>query len=72
MSTQPAESVPDARISVTVATDPKHDLESALNQLNPILRQIVQARDAVQPAEGAAPQATPVGFGRIHFSRSWS
>jgi hypothetical protein len=56
--------LPDARIVVTVATQ-EHDLQSGVEQLNPILQEILAARTAslsVQPWGRNT-------FGRLTFSQ---
>lgn len=63
---------PDARISISVSTDRTHDLQSAVDKLNPILQEIVHARNSVKGGEAEAAPMAPIGFGRVHFSRSWS
>jgi hypothetical protein len=57
---------PDGRITLTVDTG-DHNLESGIKQLNPILRDILEARDAPLPWKNP----DWVGkFGRLTFSQS--
>jgi hypothetical protein len=57
---------PDGRITLTVDTG-DHNLEEGLKQLNPILRDILEARDAPMPWKNP----DWVGkFGRLTFSQS--
>jgi len=55
----------DARLVLTVATK-DHDLDSGVQQLNPILRQILEARDA----PWKDPDWTRANFGRLTFSQT--
>lgn len=56
----------DARLTLTVGLE-DHDLESGFKQLNPILRQILESRDAPQ----LNPDWLMSGkFGRLTFSQS--
>jgi hypothetical protein len=57
---------PDGRITLTVDTG-DHDLAAGIKQLNPILAQILEAKDAPMPWK----DPEWVGkFGRLSFSQS--
>jgi hypothetical protein len=61
------ESYPDGRIKLTVDTG-EHDLEAGIKQLNPILRDILDARDAPMPWKNPA-WSDVANFGRLTFSQ---
>lgn len=56
---------PDARVELTVATK-DHNLESGIEQLNPILKQILNARDSPL----VNPDWISEKFGRLTFSQT--
>lgn len=53
---------PDARIDIAVTCE-NHELESGVKQLNPLLKQILEAR------QKASPHLKPKGGKNSHFGR---
>jgi hypothetical protein len=60
------EALPDARMMISVSTEGTHDLEKGIQELNPILQEILQARLS-PPDTGRAMRQTR--FGRLRFSQ---
>jgi hypothetical protein len=61
------ETYPDGRIKLTVATE-DHNLESGIKQLNPILKDILEATDA--PFPWTKGDWVKEKFGRLTFSQT--
>jgi len=59
--------LPDARMMITVSTEGSHDLEAGIQQLNPILQEILKARLSPSAIEPAMRPRMP--FGRLRFSQ---
>jgi len=60
------EHYPDARILVAISTK-DHDLQGGIEQLNPILKQILASRGAPLRLPGGA---VSENFGRLTFSQT--
>ena len=56
---------PDARIEIAVVCE-NHELESGMKQLNPLVKQILQAR---QQTGAIKPHMPNSHFGRLTFSQ---